>query len=217
MTYLHADRRAGISVKENLITMNKSTRKSSTIKNSQDKLSWSGYMATLSTAILAVASIFTAFIAYSTWRHVQESSRPYFSVKELSELETPLDKSLSMHLINAGDHPAEALKNRITITLAETGQTIYEQENNILSTIPRETETTVLLDLSGWREGGESPFAHELYLALWLSYYDPLLQQNYIQDIFLKCNGLVEDEYVELTWMTQEEQKLLNAIRHSHR
>ncbi|MCL1851725.1 MAG: hypothetical protein FWF88_01640 [Peptococcaceae bacterium] len=194
-------------------TSKRRTKSASAKGSPAESMSWSAVMATLSASILAIASIFTAFIAYSTWRHVQETSRPYFSIKGLPELETPNDQTLSMHFINAGDHPAEALRSQITMILAETGQKIYEQGNHILSTIPRETDATVLLDLSEWPEGGATPFDQEIYLTLWLSYYDPLLQKSFEQNFFLRCNGLVEDKFVELTYMTQEElDELLDTI-----
>jgi len=100
------------------------------------------------------------------------------------------------------------------MTLAETGEDIYKYNNQLLSTTPKNSETHLLVDLSEWADGGEVPFAHELYMTLWLSYYDPLLQKTFEQDFHLKWNGLVDGRYEEMTYMTQKEfQELRNMAR----
>ena len=145
-----------------------------------------------------------------------ETSRPYFSIQGLPELETPNDQTLSIRFVNAGDHPAEAMKSQIIMILAESGQTVYQQGNHILSSIPKETDAALLLDLSEWTEGGMTPFDHEFYLTLWFSYYDPLLRKKFEQNFYLHCHGLIEDRFVELTYMTQEElDDLLDTVRHN--
>jgi hypothetical protein len=182
----------------------------------QNTLNWSSIMATISATILAVSSVFTSYITFSTWSHIQETSRPYFSITGSPEVTNWDDPSLSMHLVNAGGHPAENLNSHIIIKLAETGQDIYERNDSLLNTTPKGGEIHLLIDLSEWQEGGKSPFAHELYLTLLLNYHDPLLQQDFEQKFYLKWSGLVGDRYEEMTYMTHKElQELLETAKNN--
>lgn len=183
-------------------------------EKSQGVLKWSNLIATAATAVLAITALVTVYLTMAAWRVQQETSRPYFILKEPPQVNSGNELSLDLQFSNVGVHPAVNLSSE-TIVFSEqlTGKPIHHDEQAIVNEIPKDDLTSLIMNLPGTSEFQQSNLKPH-YLVVDLQYADPILNKSYTQTIYLKWNGIQEGKVQSTVHvLVDEKTKILQYLK----
>ena len=183
-------------------------------EKSQGMLKWSNLIATAATAVLALTALVTVYLTMAAWRVQQETSRPYFILKEPPQVNSGDELSLDLQFSNVGVHPAVNLSSE-TIVFSEqlTGKPIHHDEQAIVNEIPKDDLTSLIMILPGTSEFQQSNLKPH-YLVVDLQYADPILNKSYTQTIYLKWNGIQEGKVQPTVHvLVDEKTKILQYLK----
>jgi hypothetical protein len=156
------------------------------------KQNWSSIVVTFSTAIFTVVSIISLFISVTSWHAQRETSRPYLTLKESPLVSLSQNKEIffEFKFVNIGTNPASNLTSK-TLVFDEhlIQKPIMIDEYNLVNDIPKNTVTSLLLNIENMEKGRKS-YINPYYVLISLNYTDGILHKSYSQILYLKWSGL---------------------------
>lgn len=184
---------------------------------SKKERDWSTTIVTYSTVIFAIVSLITAYITITNWRTQRQADRPYFSLKESPQIELQKEVTFEFEFTNVGKHAASNLvSNTYVFDQSLTLKPIHIDEYALINDIPRETTTRLLIQLNV-QEISFTDIVRPQYLVIYLSYTDPVVNQDYQQALFMKWAGVIDEGAQPLVYTeASEKDKILTYLRSYH-
>lgn len=173
---------------------------------------WSNVIATLSTTVLALTALITVYLTLAAWKAQQESARPYFVLQESPLVELGEELSFELKFTNVGTHPAANLSSE-TVVFEESlaGRPLHHDEAAIVNEIPKDSSSSLVLTVpeTAMNQGQYNMNPH--YVVVDLHYVDPILDKAYKQLIYLKWNGVIEEEIQPTVHVRVAEEENISA------
>jgi hypothetical protein len=170
-------------------------------------LKWSNIIATLATTVLALTALITVYLTVAAWQTQQETTRPYFILKESPKVDLGDELSFELKFTNVGMHPAVNLSSE-TIVFDDrlTGKPIHHDESAIVNEIPQDSTSSLVMTISSEEIYPKQLNINAHYVVVDLQYADPILHKSYSQLIYLKWTG-VQEEKMQPTVHVRVEEK----------
>lgn len=186
--------------------------------SSKKERDWSTTIVTYSTVIFAIVSLITAYITITSWRAQRQADRPYFSVKETPTVELREDLTFEFKFTNVGKHPATNLvSNTFVFDQSLSQKPIHVDEYALINDIPRETTTSLMIQLSPKDISPRNGEISAQYVVIRLTYSDPVLNQTYEQSLYMKWSGVEGGKQQPLFHaQANEKDKILNYLKSYH-
>lgn len=161
------------------------------IKNGSIK--WSSIIGTGATSVLAITALITVYLTVTSWKVQQETTRPYFVLKESPKVELGNELSLELRFNNVGIHPALNLSSE-TVVFDEqlSARPVYSDESSIVNEIPKDGASSLVVTIPSDEIYSKQLNISEHYVVVDLQYADPILNKSYNQTIYMKWNGVRE-------------------------
>lgn len=158
-------------------------------------LKWTNIIATIATTVLALTAIITVYLTVAAWKAQQETSRPYFILKESPIVDLGIELSFELKFTNVGMHPAVNLASE-TIVFDErlNGMPIHHDESAIVNEIPKDSSSSLVMTIPSEDIYPKQFNINAHYVVVELQYADPILEKSYSQKIYLKWNGVQEEK-----------------------
>ena len=156
-------------------------------------IKWSSIVATVATSVLAITALITVYLTIAAWKIQQETTRPYFVLKESPKVELSNELSLELRFNNVGVHPAVNLSSE-TVVFDEQLSTkpIYSDESSIVNEIPKDTASSLVVTIPNEDIYPKQLNINSHYVVVDLQYADPILKKSYNQTIYMKWIGVRE-------------------------
>lgn len=138
----------------------------------------------VSGAIAALAAMIAIILTYRSNKQERESKRPYFTVEAPGFKQIGTALRLQITFINSGNHPAKEFNGEIRI-FQEDLMNENKIDIDVVNDIPANSPTPYYNDSIGL---GTNMPKHFIYCNI--SYLDPILQKEYMQEFFMKWNGV---------------------------
>lgn len=161
------------------------------IKNGSIK--WSSIIGTGATSVLAITALITVYLTVTSWKVQQETTRPYFVLKESPKVELGNELSLELRFNNVGIHPALNLSSE-TVVFDEqlSAKPVYSDESSIVNEIPKDGASSLVVTIPSDEIYSKQLNISAHYVVVDLQYADPILNRSYNQTIYMKWNGVRE-------------------------
>ncbi|SHH05930.1 hypothetical protein [Desulfosporosinus lacus] len=175
------------------------------VKHSSIK--WSSVIGTGATSVLAITALITVYLTVAAWKVQQETTRPYFVLKESPKVELGDELSLELKFNNVGIHPAITLSST-TVVFDEqlSAEPIYYDESSIVNEIPKDAASSLVMNIPSDELYPKQLNINEHYVVVDLQYTDPILNKSYNQTIYMKWSGVREGK-MQPTVHVQAEEK----------
>lgn len=172
------------------------------------KLDYTSIIATLATTILAITALITVYITISAWKEEREANRPYFTFKESPQVVFDKDLEFEIKFTNVGEHPAVNLwsKSLVFSTNLEE-KPISADEYALVNDIPKNAAATLLITLEALNSNAEQGNVQSQFIVIVLRYKDPIIDKEFEQTLYIKWNGIEQDEVLSTTHAEEEEKK----------
>lgn len=140
---------------------------------------------------MAVTALITVYLTITAWKVQQETTRPYFVLKESPSVEISDELSLELRFNNVGVHPALDLSSE-TIVFDEklAAKPIYYDEASIVNEIPKDGASSLIIVIPNEKLYLKQNNIDPQYVVVDLQYRDPILKKFYNQTIYMKWRGL---------------------------
>ena len=140
---------------------------------------------------MAVTALITVYLTITAWKVQQETTRPYFVLKESPSVEISDELSLELRFNNVGVHPALDLSSE-TIVFDEklAAKPIYYDEASIVNEIPKDGASSLIIVIPNEKLYLKQNNIDSQYVVVDLQYRDPILKKFYNQTIYMKWRGL---------------------------
>jgi len=170
-------------------------------------IKWSSVIATGATSVLAITALITVYLTVTAWKVQQETTRPYFVLKESPKVEIGNELSLELKFNNVGVHPAVNLSSK-TIVFDEqlSAKPIYYDESSIVNEIPKDAGSSLVMSIPSDEIYPKQLNIKAHYVVVDLLYIDPILNKSYNQTIYMKWSGVQEGK-MQPTVHVQAEEK----------
>lgn len=167
---------------------------------------WSTIIATAGTAVLAITALITVYLTIASWKVQQETTRPFFVLKESPKVELGNDLSIELKFNNVGVHPAVNLSSK-TIIFGEklSAEPVYSDEASIVNEIPKDISSSLVLTIPSYEIYTEQSTIEPYYVVVNLQYTDPIINRAYNQTIYMKWNGVWEGKLKPIVHVQVEE------------
>ncbi|AFM39161.1 hypothetical protein Desaci_0046 [Desulfosporosinus acidiphilus SJ4] len=160
-------------------------------ENNQRLMRWSNIIATLATTVLAVTALITVYLTVAAWKVQQETTRPYFVLKESPQVVMGNELSLELKFNNVGVHPAVNLSSETIVFDGNlSGEPVHHDESAIVNEIPKDALSSLLMTLPNNKADYQQCDITPHYVVVDLQYGDPILNKSYNQTIYMKWNGI---------------------------
>lgn len=178
-------------------------------------LKWSSIIATVGTAIIALTALITVFVTLNAWKVQREAARPYLSLKESPQVEVKDGVQLEFKFTNVGVHPAVNLSSQTLVFEQNLQQKpIHNERYDLVNEIPKDTSSSLVIALTPKEISPSSEYASPYYLVVILQYFDPLINRQYQQTLFLKWHGIKEGKGQAIVHVqVQEKDKITNYLK----
>jgi len=181
-------------------------------------IKWSSIIGTSATSVLAITALITVYLTVAAWKVQQETTRPYFVLKESPKVELGNELSLELRFNNVGIHPAVNLSSE-TIVFDEhlTAEPVYSDEASIVNEIPKDGASSLVITIPSDEIYPKQLNIDAHYVLVDLRYADPILNKSYNQTIYMKWSGVHEGKLQPIVHVQVEEKnKILDYFqRHS--
>lgn len=153
-------------------------------------IKWSSVIATGATSVLAITALITVYLTIASWKVQQETTRPYFVIKESPKVEIGNELSLELKFNNVGIHPAVNLSSQ-TVVFDEQllAKPIYFDEASIVNEIPKDASSSLVILIPSEEIYPKQLTINAHYVVIDLRYTDPILKKSYNQTVYMKWNG----------------------------
>lgn len=176
------------------------------LKKRQRSISWSSVIATAATSVLAITALITVYLTITAWKVQQETTRPYFVLKESPKVEISDELSLELKFNNVGVHPALDLSSETVVFNEQlTAKPIYYDESSIVNEIPKDGVSSLVVIIPSDEIYPKQANINPHYVVVDLQYRDPILEKTYNQTIYLKWSGLVNGKMLPIVHVQVEE------------
>ena len=157
--------------------------------------------------MLAITALITVYLTVTAWKVQQETTRPYFVLKESPKVEIGNELSLELKFNNVGVHPAVNLSSK-TIVFDEqlSAKPIYYDESSIVNEIPKDAGSSLVMSIPSDEIYPKQLNIKAHYVVVDLLYIDPILNKSYNQTIYMKWSGVQEGK-MQPTVHVQAEEK----------
>lgn len=181
-------------------------------KKNQRYIEWANVVGTLATAVLALTAMITVYLTVAAWNVEQETSRPYFIIKESPKVVVGKELNIELNFNNIGMHPAVNLSSKTLVFDAQlTGKPIHHDESAIVNEIPKDTTSILVISIPNESITLEQTNVSSQYVVVDLQYADPILKKSYRQTMYLKWNGVQEGKIEPTVHVrVEEKEKILN-------
>ena len=156
-------------------------------------IKWSSIIGTGATSVLAITALITVYLTVTSWKVQQETTRPYFVLKESPKVELGNELSLELRFNNVGIHPALNLSSE-TVVFDEqlSARPVYSDESSIVNEIPKDGASSLVVTIHSDEIYSKQLNISAHYVVVDLQYADPILNRSYNQTIYMKWNGVRE-------------------------
>lgn len=178
-------------------------------------IKWSSIIATLATSVLAITALITVYLTVAAWKVQQETTRPYFVLKESPKVEIGNELSLELKFNNVGIHPAVNLSSE-TIVFDEhlSEKPIYYDESSIVNEIPKNAASSLVMTIPSDEIYPKQLNINAHYVVVDLQYADPILKKSYSQTIYMKWSGVREGKMQPTVHVREDEKgKILDYFQ----
>ena len=167
---------------------------------------WSTIIATAGTSVLAITALITVYLTIAAWKVQQETTRPYFVLKESPKVELGNELSLELRFNNVGIHPAVNLSSE-TVVFDEqlSSKPVYSDEASIVNDIPKDAASSLVLAIPSEEIYPKQLNIDAHYVVVDLQYADPILNKSYNQTIYMKWSGVREGKLQPIVHVQVEE------------
>lgn len=167
---------------------------------------WSTIIATIATTVLALTALITVYLTVAAWKVQQETTRPYFILKESPKIDLGNELSFELRFNNVGIHPAVNLSSE-TVVFDEklSEKPIYHDESSIVNEIAKETSSSLVVTIPSEEIYSKQLEIRAHFLVIDLQYSDPILNKSYSQTIYMKWNGVKEGRLQPIVHVRMEE------------
>ncbi|AET65805.1 hypothetical protein Desor_0047 [Desulfosporosinus orientis DSM 765] len=153
-------------------------------------IKWSNIIATGATSVLAVTALITVYLTITAWKVQQETTRPYFVLKESPKVEISDELSLELRFNNVGVHPAVDLSSETVVFNEQlSAKPIYYDESSIVNEIPKDGASSLIVTIPSEEIYPKQDNIDPQYVVVDLQYRDPILKKFYNQTIYMKWRG----------------------------
>lgn len=161
--------------------------------NSDRFVRWSSVIATMATTVLAITALITVYLTVASWKVQQNTTRPYFILKDSPTVNLNKEISLELKFNNVGIHPAVDFSSE-TIVFDErlSSKPIHHDESAIVNEIPKDASSSLVMIVPSDEINPEQQNINAQYVVVDLQYEDPILNKSYNQTIYMKWNGVSE-------------------------
>ena len=139
-----------------------------------------------------IFSLIIVFHTLSVWKEQERSNRPYFTLQEPGIKELPKNKDYRVQLTfyNIGKRPAINFEGEIFLMNQNLKEKPYQKiKFSVGNDIPINIPTPWYFDgLELLKE------MNPIYIVVKVNYEDPITNEEYPQDFFMKWDGVVEGE-----------------------
>jgi len=175
-------------------------------RNKHQLIKWSSIIATTATSVLAITALITVYLTVAAWKVQQETTRPYFVLKESPKVELGSEFSLELKFNNVGIHPAVNLSS-MTVVFDEqlSAKPIYSDESSIVNEIPKDSASSLVITIPSDEIYPKQLSINAHYVVVDLQYADPILKKSYHQTIYMKWSGVREGKMQPTVHVREEE------------
>jgi len=172
----------------------------------QGSIKWSSIIATTATSVLAITALITVYLTVAAWKVQQETTRPYFVLKESPKIELGNELSLELRFNNVGIHPAINLSSE-TVVFGEqlSAKPAYSSESSIVNEIPKDGASSLVITIPNDEIYPKQLNINAHYVVVDLQYADPILNKSYNQTIYMKWSGVREGKLQPIVHVQVEE------------
>jgi len=172
----------------------------------QGSIKWSSIIATAATSVLAITALITVYLTVAAWKVQQETTRPYFVLKESPKVELGNELSLELRFNNVGIHPAVNLSSE-TVVFDEQlfAKPVYSDESSIVNDIPKDGASSLVITIPSEEIYPKQLNINAHYVVVDLQYADPILNKSYNQTIYMKWSGVQEGKMQPIVHVQVEE------------
>lgn len=178
---------------------------------------WSTIIATTATSVLAITALITVYLTVAAWKVQQETTRPFFVLKESPKVELGNELSLELRFNNVGVHPAVNLSSE-TVVFDEqlSAEPVYLDEASIVNEIPKDASSSLVLVIPGEEIYPKQFNIDAHYVVVDLQYTDPILNRSYNQTIYMKWSGVREGKLQPIVHVQVDEKDKISQYFQEH-
>ncbi|EHQ87292.1 hypothetical protein [Desulfosporosinus youngiae] len=178
---------------------------------------WSTIIATTATSVLAITALITVYLTVAAWKVQQETTRPFFVLKESPKVELGNELSLELRFNNVGVHPAVNLSSE-TVVFDEqlSAEPVYLDEASIVNEIPKDASSSLVLVIPGEEIYPKQFNIDGHYVVVDLQYTDPILNKSYNQTIYMKWSGVREGKLQPIVHVQVDEKDKISQYFQEH-
>lgn len=176
---------------------------------------WSSVIATMATTVLALTALITVYLTVAAWKVQQNTSRPYFVLKESPIVDLNNELSLELKFNNVGVHPAVNLSSE-TIVFDDrlSGKPIHHDESAIVNEISKDASSSLVMIIPSDEINPKQLNINAQYVVVDLQYEDPILNKSFNQTIYMKWNGVQEGKLQPTVHVrVEEKEKILEYFK----
>ncbi|EGW39983.1 hypothetical protein DOT_2067 [Desulfosporosinus sp. OT] len=178
-------------------------------------MKWSSVIATMATTVIALTALITVYLTITAWKVQQNTSRPYFVLKESPIVDLNNELSLELKFNNVGVHPAVNLSSE-TIVFDDrlSGNPIHHDESAIVNEISKDASSSLVMIIPSDEINPKQTNINAQYVVVDLQYDDPILSKSFNQTIYMKWNGVLEGKLQPTVHVRVEEKaKILEYFK----
>lgn len=181
--------------------------------------SYTGIIASLATAVLAITALITVYITISSWKDEREANRPYFTFKESPKIVFD-DENLEFEIkfTNVGKHPAVNLWSKSLVFNEKLNEKpIAVDEYALVNDIPQNASPTLLIGLESLNAKAKLGDISPHFIVIMLRYEDPIIDKKFEQTLYLKWNGAKNGDILSTNHVEEEEkEKILDYFSNNN-
>lgn len=178
---------------------------------------WSTIIATTATSVLAITALITVYLTVAAWKVQQETTRPFFVLKESPKVELGNELSLELRFNNVGVHPAVNLSSETVVFDGQlSAEPVYLDEASIVNEIPKDASSSLVLVIPGEEIYPKQFNIDAHYVVVDLQYTDPILNKSYNQTIYMKWSGVREGKLQPIVHVQVDEKDKISQYFQEH-